>query len=112
MNNYVGSAIPRLQNAYNYLLEEFKGIRSGRATPALVDSVLVTAWDQQVPLKQIASISTPDAKTIAISPWDPQNASAIEKAIREDASLDLNPVSDGKMIHIKIGALTEERDRH
>jgi ribosome recycling factor len=108
-NQYLQLAIPRLQSAYQHLLDEFKGIRSGRATPALVDSVQVSYWDQQVPLKQIASISTPDAQTIAITPWDPQNSASIEKAIREDVNLDLNPVSDGKMIHIKVGSLTEER---
>jgi ribosome recycling factor len=108
-NSYVQDAVPRIQGSVDRLLDEFSSIRSGRATPALVDTVLVNYWDQKVPLKQIASISTPDAQTIAISPWDPQNTSAIEKAIREEPNLDLNPISDGKMIHIKIGTLTEER---
>lgn len=108
MNDYVQTAAPRLQSAYEHMLDEFKSIRSGRATPALVDSLQVNYWEQKVPLKQIASISTPDAQTIAISPWDPGNTAAIEKAINEDPNLDFNPVSDGKMIHIKVGSLTEE----
>src|SRR3990167_1495937 len=109
VNDKVAEADPRMEKAYNFLLDEFKSLRTGRANPALVEAVSVTYYEQTMPLKQLANISATDAKSLTISPWDPNAAESIEKAIREDSKLDLNPTRDGKTIHINIPPLTAER---
>lgn len=103
------NAQPKMQKAFDFLAEELKTIRSGRANATLVEQVNVDVYGQPANLRQLASISTPDGKTIAISPWDPTNLEAIEKAIREDKDLGLNPQNDGKSIHINVPPLTAER---
>lgn len=108
-SDLVSSAQPRMQAALDHLVEEFRSLRSGRASTALVEELKVTYFDQQVPVKQLASLSTPDASTIQISAWDQASTAAIEKAIRDDPNLDFNPVSDGKTIHINVPAPTAER---
>lgn len=107
--SYVTKAKPKMQAAYDYLIEEFKHIRSGRASTALVEDVKVDVYGQEMPLKAIAQISTPDGKSISITPWDQSNVAGIEKAIREDQASGLNPQSDGKTIHINVPPLTGER---
>lgn len=105
----VKNAKPKMQSAYEHLLDEFKQIRTGRASTSMVENVKVSVYDQEMPLKSIAQISTPDAKSLSITPWDQSNMGAIEKAIREDKSLGLNPLNDGKTIHINVPPLTGER---
>ncbi len=112
MNNPLEDADAKLQKAIDHLTNEFKTIRSGRASTAMVEGVIVNVYSQQMPLKQLASISTPEATTITITAWDAANTDAIEKAIREDQALDMNPVSDGKVIHINIPSPTAERREH
>lgn len=109
MQDLLGQARPKLQKCIDHLMEELKSVRTGRASTALVEDLKVEVYGQQMPLKQLASISTPDATTITISPWDVSNTEAVEKAIREDQGLGLNPLSDGKVIHINIPAPTAER---
>lgn len=87
---------------------EFATIRTGRASSALVDSVKVDYYGSPTPLKQLATISTPDARLLVIHPWDKLCLGAIEKAILE-ADLGLVPTNDGKLIRISIPHLTEER---
>jgi ribosome recycling factor len=98
-----------MKKTEEHLSEELKSVRTGRASPSLVEGVQVSLYGQSMPLKQVANISASDAKTLTVSPWDPSAAAAIEKAIREDSKLDLNPVTDGKTIHIPIPPLTQER---
>lgn len=105
----VGEAEPKLQAVLDHLNEELRTIRSGRASTSLVEDLKVTYYEQQMPLKQLASITAPDATTIAISPWEPGAVDAIVKAISEDKDLDLNPTSDGKTIHIQVPSPTAER---
>ena len=90
--------------------EELGKIRTGRASSAMVESLPVEYYGSQTPLKQIATISVPEPRTILIAPWDRSSFSAIEKAFRE-SDLGLNPVNDGQVIRINVPALTEERRR-
>ncbi len=88
--------------------KEFKNIRTGRASIALVEGVIVNYYDTPTPLKGLANISTPDPKTIMITPWDVSGIAEIEKAIMK-SDLGLNPMNDGKVVRIQIPSLTEER---
>ncbi len=89
---------------------ELQKIRTGRATPALVEELKVEYYGTQVPLQQIATITAPDPHTLLIQPWDKTSLGAIEKAILE-SELGLNPANDGTVIRVPIPPLTEER-RH
>ncbi|MDD5463950.1 MAG: ribosome recycling factor [Candidatus Moranbacteria bacterium] len=93
-------------------VEHFKGeagkIRTGRANPSLVEDLLVDYYGAKTPLKQIASINTPEPRTIAIQPWDRGALAAIETAIR-NSDLNMNPTNDGVLVRINIPMLTEER---
>ncbi|HTL47935.1 MAG TPA: ribosome recycling factor, partial [Verrucomicrobiae bacterium] len=88
--------------------KEFKNIRTGRASIALVEGIQVNYYNTPTPLKGLANIATPDPKTIAITPWDPSGLPEIEKAILK-SDLGLTPMNDGKLIRISIPALTQER---
>jgi ribosome recycling factor len=90
------------------LEHEFSTIRTGRATPTILDAVQVEAYGGKVPIKQVASISIPDARSIVIQPWDKSILAAIEKAIL-GANLGFTPGNDGRVIRINIPPLTEER---
>jgi len=97
-----------MKEALISLEKEFATIRTGRATPTLLDTVQVEAYGGKVPIKQVASIGIPDAKTIMVQPWDKNTLPAIEKAILA-ANLGFTPTNDGRVIRITIPALTEER---
>jgi len=89
---------------------EFNGIRTGRATPALLDRITVDVYGTQLPLNQGATISVPEARLLMISPWDKGTIPAIERSIMK-SDLGLNPSSDGNVIRLAIPQLTEERRR-
>ncbi|HEX5798332.1 MAG TPA: ribosome recycling factor [Candidatus Saccharimonadales bacterium] len=89
--------------------EELKKLRTGRAHPGMVDGVMAEAYGQKMPLIQLATISTPEPQLIQISPFDPNNLEAISSSIRENQTLGLNPMDDGKVIRVQIPPLTEER---
>jgi ribosome recycling factor len=97
-----------MKNSIEHLQQELTGIRTGKANPALLDSVKINYFGQQVPLKQVASIGVPDARLITIQPWDKTVIGEIEKAIQA-SELGLNPQSDGTIIRLPIPQLTEER---
>ncbi len=97
-----------MKTAIEDLENEFSTIRTGRAMPALLDSVYVEAYGSKAPIKQIASISIPDARSIMIQPWDKSTLGAIEKAILA-ANLGFTPTNDGRVIRITLPTLTEER---
>src|SRR3954468_7170615 len=83
-------------------------VRTGRASTALVDSVQVDYYGSNVPVSQVANVTTPDARTIQIAPWEAGQLGAIEKAIPA-ANIGLTPQNDGKVIRINVPAMTEER---
>ncbi len=91
-----------------HVRRELAGVRTGRASVAILDAVHVEAYGAPVPLNQVASLSIPEPTLIVAQPFDPSLMSAIEKAIRA-SSLGLNPTNDGKVVRIPIPALTEER---
>jgi ribosome recycling factor len=98
----------KMQKAVDALARELAAIRTGRATPALVEHIRVDYHGVPTPVNQIASISVPEAKMIVIQPWDRSSIRSIEKAILT-SDLDLNPTSDSNVIRIVIPPLTEER---
>jgi ribosome recycling factor len=98
----------KMRKAVKALEDEFKGIRTGRASAALFDSIRVDYYEQKVPLNQVATISIPEARLVIIQPWDRSVLSEIEKAIQK-SELSLNPNNDGKVIRIAIPPLTEDR---
>lgn len=99
---------PKMDRAVGHLEDELKGLRTGRASTALVEGIEVDQYGQKMALKQVATLSTPDARTIAITPWDPTTLPSIEKAIRESQSLGLNPNNDGHTIRLNLPPLNEE----
>jgi len=98
----------RMEKALEITKKEFKNIRTGRASIGLVEGIQVDYYNTPTPLKGMATISTPDAKTIAIQPWDPSVIADIERAILK-SSLGLTPINDGKVIRMSIPPLTDER---
>ncbi|MFP4018367.1 MAG: ribosome recycling factor [Bacteroidales bacterium] len=98
----------KMKKAVEYLSDELARIRAGKANPRILDGVYVDYYGTNTPLYQLASIGTPDAKTITIQPWDKNVLSNIEKAIM-DSDLGLNPQNDGELIRLNIPPLTEER---
>jgi len=90
------------------LRKEFSSIRTGRASLALLDGIMVNYYDTLTPLQQLASLSIPESRQMAIQPWDPKTIPDIEKAILK-SDLGLTPMNDGKMIRMSIPLLTEER---
>ena len=98
----------RMRGAIDTLKKEFTGLRTGRASVHLLDAVVVNVYDQRMPINQVATVSTPDARTISVQVWDKGQVSAVERAIRE-ANLGLNPVTDGALIRLPIPALNAER---
>ena len=102
------TAEEKMKKAVKALEDEFKTIRTGRASAALFDNIRVDYYDQKVPLNQVATISVPEARLVIIQPWDRSVLSEIEKAIQK-SELSVNPNNDGKVIRISIPPLTEER---
>lgn len=96
------------ENSAQWFDQELKNIRTGRATPALVEDLKVSYYGTPTPLKQVASISVSDARTIVISPWSKDTLVEIEKSINE-SEMNLSPNNDGNVIRINLPALTEER---
>lgn len=97
-----------MQNAIAHLEKEFRNIRAGKATPAMLGGVTVEYYGSQTPLSQVANISTMDAHTITVQPWEKKMLHEIEKAIMI-ANLGFNPMNNGEIIIINVPVLTEER---
>ena len=98
----------RMKKAIDHTLHEFSSIHTGKATPAMVETVMVEAYGTMQPLKSCAAISTPDARLIQIQPWDVSLTKAIEKGIQQ-ANLGFNPIIDGKTIRIPLPEMSRER---
>jgi ribosome recycling factor len=106
--SFIGELKVKTEKSLESLRKELGRVRTGRASLALLDGVRVNYYGAPTPLAQVASLSIPDARTIAIQPWDPKVAGEIEKAIQK-SDLGLTPLNDGKVVRINIPPLTEER---
>ena len=106
----LNGAEERMQMAAMFLEEELSRVRAGRANVAILDGVRVESYGSKVPLNQVANISTPDARTIAIKPWDKKQIRDIEKAIM-DSDVGITPENNGEVIRLNIPVPTEERRR-
>ncbi len=100
----------KMQEAVMFLEEDLKNYRLGKANPSIFNSVLVDYYGTKTPVPQMSSVTAPDAKTLAIQPWDKSMISKIEKAIL-DANIGLTPQNNGEIIRCTVPALTEERRR-
>lgn len=100
----------RMQMAATYLEESLSRVRAGRANVAILDGVMVNSYGSMVPLNQVANVSVPDARTIAIKPWDKKAIKDIEKAIM-DSDVGITPENNGEIIRLGIPQPTEERRR-
>jgi len=99
-----------MQNALTHLEKEFRNIRAGKASPTMIAGVMVDYYGSSTPLTQVANVSTMDAHTITVQPWEKNMLHNIEKAIMI-ANLGFNPMNNGDLIIINVPALTEERRR-
>ncbi len=100
----------KMEDALSHLQEEMATLRAGKANPDVLASVMVNYYGASTPLPQMSNITTPDARTMLIQPWDKSMIHSIEKAIM-DANLGFTPQNNGEVIRINIPALTEERRR-
>lgn len=98
----------KMEKAVNHLEDELLRVRAGKATPNILDGIMVDYYGSLTPLNQVSNISTPDGKTIAVQPWEKSMIEPIEKAILA-ANIGLNPINNGELIRINIPPLTEER---
>ncbi len=98
----------KMHKAVGHTRVEFANVRTGRATPALIEKLMVEAYGGEVPLQQLAGFSVPEARLLVVNPFDKVTLGAIEKAIR-NSDLGLNPASDGVVIRLAFPPLTEER---
>ena len=98
----------RMDGALASLKTEFHGLRTGRASVHLLDTVQVSAYGSMMPLNQVASVSAPEARMLSVNVWDKSMVGAVDRAIRE-SPLGLNPIMDGQTLRIPIPAFTEER---
>jgi ribosome recycling factor len=97
-----------LKQAVDHTLHEFSSLHTGKATPAMLDGVRVHAYGSTVSMKEVAAVTTPDARTIMVQPWDKSVIRDIEKAIQE-ANLGLNPLVDGGILRVPVPELTGQR---
>jgi ribosome recycling factor len=98
----------RMNGAIEVLHSEFGGLRTGRASAALLDPIRVDAYGSAMPLNQVGTVSVPDSRMLAVQVWDQKLVGAVEKAIRE-SGLGLNPSNDGNLVRVPIPQLSEER---
>ncbi len=104
----VGAAEERMKKALEGVRRELATIRSGKASPALLDTVRVEAYGQAVPIQQIGSVSAPEPRLLVVQPWDKSLIKVITRAIQA-SELGLNPTDDGSVVRVPIPALTEDR---
>ncbi len=98
----------RMDGALESMRRDFAGLRTGRASPALLEPVKVEAYGSEMPLTQVGTIGVPEARMLTVQVWDRALVSAVERAIR-DSNLGLNPMSDGQIVRVPIPMLTAER---
>jgi len=110
IDQHVTKAEERMKKILESTRREFASIRSGKASPALLDAVRVDAYGQTVPLNQVGTVSAPEARLLVVQPWDKGLVKAVSRAIQQ-SELGLNPQDDGALVRIPIPPLTEERRR-
>lgn len=110
-NQLVDQAKSKFQQAVSHFQEELKKLRTGRAHPSMLDGIQVQAYGTSMPLIQAGSVAAVEAQLLQITPFDPANLPAISTAIRENQTLGLNPMDDGRVVRIQIPPLNEERRR-
>lgn len=98
----------RMQGAIDVLTKEFSGLRTGRASTAMLEDIMVDAYGSMMPLNQVASVNVPEARLLTVQVWDAGQAPVVDKAIR-DSGLGLNPQTEGAVIRVPVPPLTEER---
>jgi len=108
IEDFLADAKRRMDKSIEATHHEFNSIRTGRASPALLDRISIDYYGTATPLKSLASIAAPEARLLTVQPFDPGSLKAIERAIQE-SDLGLVPSNDGKLIRLPIPALTEER---
>lgn len=108
MNAVLKDARARMEKAVEAIRREFATLRTGKASPALLEHLRVEAYETQMPLEQLSTISAPEPRLLVVQPWDKSVMGAIEKAIRS-SDLGLNPSNDGTVVHVPIPPLNEER---
>ena len=108
VESVMSSTREMMEKAINHLEAELVKIRTGKANPSMLDSVMVDYYGSMTPLNQIANINTPDARTLVVQPWEKNKLADIERAII-NSNLGLNPQNDGEIIRINVPPLTEER---
>jgi ribosome recycling factor len=110
-NQAVTDAQKKFVGAVEHFEDELKKLRTGRAHASMLDGIKVEAYGVEMPLNQVAGISTPEPQLLQISPFDPNNIAAITAAIRNNQTLGMNPADDGKVIRVPVPPLTEDRRR-
>ena len=110
INKMVGNAEERMKKVLEATRRELTGIRGGKATPALLDTVRVDAYGQMLPLNQVGSVSAPEPRLLVVQPWDKSLIKAVSKAL-QGSELGLNPTDDGVVVRVPIPALSEDRRR-
>ena len=108
IEDFLTDATRRMDKSIESTRHEFNSVRTGRASAALLDRIVVDYYGQPTPLKNLATISASDPRTLTVQPFDPTSIKSVEKAIQE-SDLGLQPSNDGKLIRLPIPALTEER---
>ena len=98
----------RMDGALEALRREFAGLRTGRASPSLLDPIMVEAYGASMPLSQVGTVGVPEPRLLTVTVWDRGTVKAVEKAIR-DSGLGLNPASEGQTVRVPVPELTQER---
>lgn len=108
---YLDEATELMDKAVEHVGYEFNKIRAGKAMPSMLDGLMVEYYGTPTPINQVATINTPDARTIMVKPWEKKSLADIERAI-VNSDLGLNPQNDGEVVRLNIPPLTEERRRN
>ena len=108
IEEFLADAQRRMDTSIEHTRHEFNSVRTGRASPALLDRITIDYYGTPTPLKNMSTITAPEARLLSVQPYDPTQIRAIEKAIQE-SDLGLTPSNDGKLMRLPIPALTEER---
>lgn len=106
----MGDMKRRMEGAVSAFQHDLSGLRTGRASPALLDPVVVKAYGSEMPLNQVANVTTPEPRMLLVNVWDKSMVGAVERGIR-DSGLQLNPMSEGQSVRVPLPELNEERRR-
>jgi len=107
----ISDTVAKFKSTVSHFQEDLKKVRTGRAHPSMLDGVVVKAYGAEMPIIQVANVTAPEAQLLQITPFDPGTIQAITSAIRDNPSLGLNPMDDGRVVRVPIPALNEERRR-